>query len=217
MPSSRPSPSRRPSDPWAAAVDHLRAADPRWHPLIERIGPCRLRPRADRFGILVRAIVGQQISTKAAASINQRLLDLQGTSRHRADALLGLGEAGIRTAGLSGVKSRYVLNLAEAEATGALGLARIGRLADEAIIRRLTAIKGIGRWTAEMFLIFSLNRPDVLPIGDLGVRVGIRDHHGLAEIPPDARLAELAEPWRPYRTVAMWYLWQNINIPPEPA
>jgi DNA-3-methyladenine glycosylase II len=225
MPSKRPSPSptepapgsadgrgRRP-DPWAPAVAHLRDVDPRWAPLIDRIGPCRLRPSNDRFGILVRAIVGQQISSKAAASINRRLLDLQGAPRHLPEALLALGIDGVRNAGLSGVKASYVLNLSEAADSGRLGLSRIGRLADAEIVARLTEIRGIGPWTAEMFLIFALARPDVLSVGDLGVRVGIRDHYALGDLPGPRDCVALAEPWRPFRSVAMWYLWRGIDTP----
>jgi DNA-3-methyladenine glycosylase II len=164
--------------------------------------------------------VGQQISSKAAASINRKLLALQDSARHRPEALLGLGPDGVRGAGLSGVKASYVLNLSEAVASGRLPLARIGRLDDAEIIARLTEIKGIGPWTAEMFLIFALNRPDVLPIGDLGVRVGIRSHYGLDEMPAPRQCVELAEPWRPFRSIAMWYLWRGIDtpapLPPDP-
>ncbi len=203
-------------DPWAAAVAHLRAVDPKWAPVIDRVGPCALRPRRDRFGTLVRAIVGQQISSKAAASIDARLRALETTPLHDPARLLALGEPGLRSAGLSGVKARYVLNLADAVAEGRLPLANLGRLGDQAIVDRLTAIKGIGVWTAEMFLIFALNRPDVLPVGDLGIRSGLRDHHGLAELPPPARCVALAEPWRPFRTVAMWYLWRRLAPPKAP-
>ena len=206
--------SRLRSDPWAAAVAHLRAVDPRWDSVIERVGPCPLRPRPvrDRFGTLVRAIIGQQISSKAAASIDARLRALAGTP-HEPAALLALGEAQLRAAGLSGVKARYVLNLAEAAADGRIPLGRIGALDDEQIIARLTAVKGIGRWTAEMFLIFALNRPDVLPVDDLGIRAGLRDHYGLAELPTPRGCVPLAEPWRPYRSVAMWYLWRRRDTP----
>ena len=121
------------------------------------------------------------------------------------------GEAGLRGAGLSGVKARYVLNLAEAVADGRVPLGRIGALDDEAIVASLTSVRGIGRWTAEMFLIFALNRPDVLPLGDFGVRVGLRDHYGLPELPAPRQCIALAEPWRPYRTVAMWYLWRRLD------
>ncbi|MBX6312747.1 MAG: DNA-3-methyladenine glycosylase 2 family protein [Isosphaeraceae bacterium] len=200
-------------DRWAAAVAHLAGVDARWGPLIERIGPCWLRPRRDRFGTLVRAIIGQQISTRAAATIDARLRALTGGS-HDPARLLALDEAGLRGAGLSRVKARYVRNLAEAVLDGRVPLNRIGRLDDEAIIARLTAIQGIGRWTAEMFLIFALNRPDVLPVRDLGIRVSLRHHFGLGDLPGPMQCAALAEPWRPYRTVAMWYLWRGIDTQP---
>ena len=207
------------ADPWMPAIAHLRAVDTRWGPLIDRVGACRLRPRRDRFGTLVRAIIGQQISSKAAATIDGRVRAAAGTP-HDPERLLALGESGLRAAGLSGVKARYVLNLAEAVHEGRLPLRRIGALGDLEIVERLTAIKGIGTWTAEMFLIFALNRPDVLPIHDLGIRVGIRNHFGLAESPRPAECAALAEPWRPHRTVAMWYLWRGLDqraIPPPVA
>lgn len=199
-------------DPWANAVAHLRAADPRWHPIIERVGACKLRPRRDRFGTLVRAIIGQQISARAASTIDARLRILSGEP-HEPSALIAAGEAGLRSCGLSGVKARYVLNLSEAVLDGRLPLGRIGALDDEAVKARLTAIKGIGPWTAEMFLIFCLNRPDVLSVGDLGIRVGLRDFHGLAAHPSPRECVELAESWRPFRSIAMWYMWRVIDAP----
>lgn len=204
------------NDRWAGAVLHLRESDPRWSERIDRVGPCLLRPRRDRFGTLVRAIIGQQISARAATTIDARLRALSGDP-HDPRALIAAGEAGLRSCGLSGVKARYVLNLSEAVAAGSLPLARIGALDDEAIKARLTAVKGIGPWTAEMFLIFSLNRPDVLPVGDLGVRVGIRDFHGMAGLPTPGECVRLAEPWRPFRSIAMWYLWRSIDAPKSPA
>lgn len=199
-------------DRWAEAVTHLRGVDERWHPLIERVGPCRLKPTRDRFSILVRAIIGQQISTRAAATIDGRLRELAGDPHHPA-GLLAAGEEGLRSCGLSGVKARYVLNLAEAVSSGRVPLGRIGRLDDEAIKTRLTSVKGIGPWTAEMFMVFSLNRPDILSVGDLGVRVGLRDFHGLSDVPTPSECVRLAEPWRPYRSVAMWYLWRSLDAP----
>lgn len=199
-------------DPWASAVAHLVTADPRWAEVIDRVGPCRLRPSRDRFGTLVRSIIGQQISAKAAASIDARLRAIGGTP-HDPARLLDLGVETIRTAGLSGVKARYLVNLAEAVADGRLPLRRIGTWNNETIIERLTTVKGVGRWTAEMFLVFGLNRPDVFSVGDLGVRVGLRNHHALAEVPAPNQCEALAEPWRPYRTVAMWYLWRGLERP----
>ena len=157
-------------DLWADAVKHLSRVDPHLRTLIKRLGPCRLVPRRDRFGTLVRSIVAQQISSKAAASINLRLHELGGDP-HQPVRLLELGEQELRRVGLSASKARYVLNLAEAVASGAVPLdAFDDSWEDAAIVASLTSIKGIGVWTAEMFLIFSLNRPDVLPAHDLGLR-----------------------------------------------
>jgi DNA-3-methyladenine glycosylase II len=202
--------SRR--DPWADAVAHLRDADPGMAELIGRVGPCLLRPKAgrDRFGTLVRAIIGQQISSKAAASIDARLRALAGES-HAPGPLLGLGEAGLRSVGLSGVKARYVLNLAEAVHSGSVPVDRLHRWGDERIVESLTSVKGIGVWTAEMFLIFGLGRPDVFPVGDLGVRAALRDRLGLPEMPKPEACRPLGESWRPYRSVASWYLWRSLD------
>ncbi len=204
-------------NPWSAAVRHLRRVDPHLREIIDRIGPCRLEPKLDRFGTLVRAIIGQQISSKAAASIHNRLVEIGGEP-HRPDRLIELGEAALRGVGLSGVKARYVLNLAEAVASGAVPLDAIDdSWSDERVIEALVSIKGIGTWTAEMFLIFALNRPDVLPVGDLGVRAGLRDRHGLAELPHPRDCHALAEHWRPYRSIAIWYLWKGGDTPKPPV
>ena len=208
-------PVRKPSR-WEASEAFLRAVDERWAARVDRHGSCPLKPRKYRFATLVRAIVGQQISTAAARTIDARLRALAGTP-HRPEALLALGEAGVRSAGLSGVKARYVLNLADAVAAGRLPLQKAGRWSDDEVIARLTEVKGVGRWTAEMFLIFALNRPDVLPVGDLGVRVALRNHFELAELPGPELCRELSEPWRPHRSVAMWYLWRDLDAPkPSP-
>lgn len=201
---------RNRSDPWAEGVAHLLAVDPDWSALIDRVGPCVLRPRPDRFPLLIRAIVGQQISTKAAASIDARLRAL-GSDPHTPEALIALGEAGVKSAGTSFVKARYILNVAEAVQAGRVPLHRFGRLSDEAIIESLTSIKGVGVWTAQMFLIFVMNRPDVLPSGDLGVRVALRNRFGLEELPNPRECQALTEAWRPHRTVAMWYLWRSLD------
>jgi DNA-3-methyladenine glycosylase II len=212
--------STKSSNRWAAAVKHLRRVDPHLRAIIDRVGPCRLEPHVDRFGALVRSIVSQQISSKAAASINRRLVDLGGEP-HNPLRLIALGETRLRTVGLSSAKARYVINLAEAVAGGQLPLDQFDdSWDDEAITQSLTAIKGIGVWTAEMFLIFVLNRPDVLPTSDLGVRAGLRDRHGLAELPRPRDCDVLAEDWRPYRTIASWYIWKGTDatiVGPSPS
>ncbi len=198
---------------WAAAVRHLRKADPHLRAIIDRIGPCRLEPRADRFGTLVNSIISQQISTKAAASIRQRLIAIGGEPHHP-QRLMALGESNLRSVGLSAAKARYVLNLAEAVHSSSVPLDAIDDSWEDArIIQTLTTIKGIGVWTAEMFLIFALNRPDVLPVGDMGVRVGIKRRHGLAEVPKPKDCFALAEHWRPWRSIASWYLWKGADTP----
>jgi DNA-3-methyladenine glycosylase II len=142
-----------------------------------------LEPRTDRFGTLVNSIISQQISSKAAESIGRRLIAIGGEPHHP-QRLIALGETTLRSVGLSAAKARYVLNLAEAVHSGSVPLDAIDDSWEDArIIQALTTIKGIGVWTAEMFLIFALNRPDVLPIGEMGVRVGIKNRHGLTELP----------------------------------
>jgi len=161
----------------------------------------------------VNSIVAQQISSKAAASINLKLHALGGQP-HEPERLLGLGETGLRSVGLSAAKARYVLNLAEAVVDGSVPLnAFDDSWEDAAIVASLTSIKGIGIWTAEMFLIFSLNRTDVLPVHDLGVRAALRERHGLADLPRPSECQALAEAWRPYRTIASWYIWRNVDTP----
>jgi DNA-3-methyladenine glycosylase II len=209
-------PSPGPPDQWAAAVKHLRRVDPHLKAIIDRIGPCRLEPYPDRFSALVRSIVGQQISTKAARSIYLKLI-AKGGDPLRPESLIELGEAELRTAGLSSGKARYVLNLAVAVVSGEVPLEEFDDTwDDQTITQALTAVKGIGVWTAEMFLIFVMNRPDVFPAGDLGVRVALRDRHGLAELPAPRDCHTLAEPWRPYRAIASWYIWRGIDTP-KPA
>lgn len=202
--------ARTKHDPWAPAVAHLRSADARLASLIDRVGPCALRPRPprDRFPTLVRSIISQQISTKAAISIDARLRTVTGAD-HAPQVLLRFDEAALRTAGLSGQKAQYILNLSEAVSEGRVRLTRLHGLDDETIIEQLTSVKGIGRWTAEMFLVFALNRPDILSATDLGIRNGLRDHFGLDDAPKPAHCHTLTEPWRPYRSVAMWYLWRK--------
>ncbi|WP_435006424.1 DNA-3-methyladenine glycosylase family protein [Tundrisphaera lichenicola] len=199
-------------DPWSKGVETLRALDPRWKYIIDEIGPCRLEPRTDRFGTLVRAIVGQQISSKAASSIDRRLRMLTGEP-HTPEPILNTGEAGLRSCGLSGVKARYVLNLAKAVHEEAIPLESMHEWDDEQVISALTTVKGVGPWTAEMFLIFGLGRLDVLSVGDLGIRVGLKNFHELEVLPDASQCRLLAEPWRPFRTIAMWYLWQQIDNP----
>ncbi len=200
----------------AAAMAHLRAADPVMARLVDAVGPTALRYEPDYFVALVSAILGQQISVRAASAIRARLTARCGPEgRYSPEALLALTDDDLRASGLSRAKAAYVADLAAKVASGVVDLATIDELPDEAVIERLTQIKGIGRWTAEMFLMFSLGRPDVLPVDDLGFRAAVRRHYGHAALPRAAALRALAEPWRPYRTFATWYLWRSGSIDPR--
>lgn len=198
------------------AIEHLRASDPVMRRLIDDVGPFRLVCERDRFGMLVRSIVSQQISTSAARSIRARLEALVAPDKITPENLAALSRDELRSAGISPQKAGYLHDLAQKALDGTLRLARIGRLSDEEVIRELIQVKGIGRWTAEMFLIFHLGRPDVLPVDDYGVRAAVRNLYGLAELPDRAEVVSLAQPWRPYASIASWYLWRSLEGPKKP-
>ena len=164
----------------------------------------------------MQAIISQQLSTKAAATIGARVMGLCGGAP-TPEAIERLTDQELRLAGLSGQKTRYMRDLSRRVLDGSLALADIESLDDEAVIGALTSVKGIGRWTAEMFLIFRLQRPDVLPVGDLGIVKAVQQHYGMRRVPSPARLMKLGEQWRPYRTVACWYLWASLNNTPSQA
>jgi DNA-3-methyladenine glycosylase II len=175
-----------------------------------------VRHEPNYFAALVSAILGQQISVAAASAIRARLAARVGAERPLSpEALLALSYEDLRAVGLSHAKAVYVADLAGQVASGAVDLARIDALPDEAAIAELTRVKGIGRWTAEMFLMFSLGRPDVLPVDDLGFRAAAQRQYGLAERPTAVALRALAEPWRPYRTFGTWYLWRSNSLDPR--
>jgi DNA-3-methyladenine glycosylase II len=180
--------------------------------MIDDVGSFTLRYERDRFNLLVRSIVSQQISTIAARSIRQRLLQLVGSVGLTPDNVLRFSTDELRTVGLSRRKASYILDLATKVESGTVNLRQIGRLSDERVIEQLTQVNGIGRWTAQMFLIFSLGRPDVLPYGDLGVRAAIRGRYALGELPDKKTCQSIAEPWRPYASVASWYCWRTLDL-----
>lgn len=199
----------------AAATRHLSGSDPVMGKIVKSIGACELRPgsRGDHFTTLARAIVGQQLSTKAAETIWNRVLALHPNGKRlRPEDVLTLSASELRAAGLSNAKVAYVQDLAGRVASRELKLNRLSRLDDDEIITQLTAVKGIGRWTVEMFLIFRLGRPDVWPVGDLGIRNAVARAYSL-EATTD-NLATVSEPWRPWRSVASWYLWQTLAAAP---
>lgn len=200
------------------AMDHLRA-DPVVGALVDLHGEldheagARGRP-AEAYGALLRSIVGQQLSTKAARTIYGRLCDLYGGSAPGPEQLLETDPDTLRGVGLSRAKAGYLRSLAQHVVSGELELDRLRDLPDEDVSAQLTAVKGLGQWTADMFLIFHLGRPDVLPVGDLGIRRAAQLAYGLEEPPSAAELRELAEPWRPHRSLACLYLWRSLDNAP---
>ena len=199
----------------AGTLDHLRGADPVMANLIDRFGLVRHERHRPPFYSLMAAIVGQQISVKAAAAIMERLTGTFPEGRTVGPAALAaVPIEQLRAVGLSGAKARYMHDLAEKVASGVVDLERLPALQDEEVIAALRQIKGIGRWTAEMFLIFSLGRLDVLAVDDLGLRTGIQRAYALDHLPQAAEIRSLAEPWRPYRTIATLYLWHYLHNTP---
>ena len=198
---------------WRAATGEVARLDPALAVVIERAGPARLRTRDPDgpFGALVRAIAYQQLAGKAAAAIHGRFRALV-PGPLTPEAVLALPEEALRGAGLSGAKTASVRDLASKAASGELAIARLSRLSDDEIVARLSTVRGIGRWTAEMFLLFELRRLDVWPTGDLAVREGWRLAHGLDAPPTPAELQLLGDPLRPVRSVAAWYCWQAVHI-----
>jgi DNA-3-methyladenine glycosylase II len=195
----------------------LMRRDPILAGAIKRIGPCRMaeRQRKDHLSTLVGAIVSQQLSTKAAATIFGRFAALFPDHQiTNAAAIDNFDDATLRGVGLSGQKVGYLRDLSARIADGRLNLDELDALPDEEVIARLTAVKGFGRWTAEMFLMFRLHRPDVLPAGDLGIVNAIQRLYGLRKRPDPKRILKMGEAWRPYRSVASWYLWQTLRNEP---
>lgn len=195
---------------------HLRRRDPALGAVIRRVGRCRIEPQGDPYRSLVRSVIYQQLAGKAAAAIAGRL-----RARHRGrypgpDALLAESDAELRAVGLSRQKIASLRAIAAAFSAGELDNRRLRRMDDAAVVEAVTRVRGVGEWTAHMLLMFSLGRPDVLPVGDYGVRKGAMHLYGLDALPRPAELEALTEPWRPWRSVGSWYLWRHEAIvPPE--
>jgi DNA-3-methyladenine glycosylase II len=205
------------------SVERLAASDPVMAALIERVGEIDLATRlsrrkeerpADAYGALLRAIIGQQLSTKAARTIYLRVLDLFGGKTPAAQELLDAEVDALRGAGLSGRKVEYLQDLARHVLSGELELDRLDELGDEEAIEEIVAVRGLGRWTAEMFLIFHLERPDVLSGGDLGIRKAIQNEYDLEEMPTPQETVEIGERWSPDRSLASLYLWESLAATP---
>jgi DNA-3-methyladenine glycosylase II len=199
---------------WSAAIKHLRKVDPDLRKVIDRVGPCRIAPRGDYFNALCVAIFNQQVSGAAAKSMYGKFCSVFPRKRPTPKAaipfLRGPDEA-VRACGISRQKRVYLIDLAEHFVAGKIPVRRLAKMDDEAIIESLTAVKGIGQWSAEMFLIFVLNRPDVWPVDDLGVQEGYRRVKGLKMRPKPKELQPLGEIYRPHRTVATWYMWRGLE------
>jgi DNA-3-methyladenine glycosylase II len=222
LPASR---KRRPASPRGSvvtrpAIEHLRDADPVMRKLIDEIGadglgdPRRGRPD-DRYATLVRSIVGQQLSTIAARAIYGRLTDRYGGRPPTPEQVLADDPDELRAAaGLSHAKVKYLRSLAEHVIDGSLELDQLDQLSDEKVEEELVAVQGIGPWSAHLFLMFQLQRPDVLPVGDLGIRRAVMQRYGLDAMPSPSDVERIAEPWRPYRTLASLFLWRSLHNAP---
>jgi DNA-3-methyladenine glycosylase II len=195
------------------ALAHLRRIDERIARVIDQVGACRFTPRIEgtHFDALLSAIVYQQLSGKAASTILGRVLALYGGRYPTADELIATPDEQLRAAGLSRQKLSYLRDLARHVRDGSLPLDRVHDLDDAQIIEALTAVKGIGRWSAQMFLMFRLGRPDVLPDADLGIRKGIQRAYRMQKLPPPKKVQQLGARWSPYATYACWYLWRSLD------
>lgn len=196
------------------AIIHLKKADPVLRDIIARVGPYRIQYRDPVFETLVRSIIFQQLSGKAAGTIYSRLAAVTGEPI-APEAILALPAERMRELGLSRQKIAYITDLAARTASGEICFDACHELEDEEVLKRFTAVKGIGVWTVQMFLMFALRRPDVLPTGDLGLRAAVKRAYGYEELPPPSELLRLGEAWAPYRTVASWYLWRSLEETPD--
>jgi DNA-3-methyladenine glycosylase II len=193
------------------AILHLKKSDPVMRAIIERVGPCRMEFGEPTFHSLAEAIVYQQLNGKAAVTIFKRFADAAGDPV-TPEGILTMTEQQMRAVGLSKQKSSYLRDLAEKTKAGLLEFERLHELQDEEIIQHLTRVKGVGVWTAHMFLMFTLRRPDVLPTGDYGVQVAIKKHYRKRKLPKPRDMEKIAKPWSPYRSIACWYLWRSLDI-----
>ncbi len=193
------------------AIQHLKKADPVLAGIIERIGPLKIQYREPIFQTLVRSIVYQQLNGRAALTIYNRLVEAAKADPLTPDSILKLRPQRMRALGLSQQKLTYIRELARLTKAGQVNFELCTTLEDAGVIEHLTQVKGVGVWTAHMFLIFALRRPNVLPTGDFGVRAAIKKAYGLAEMPKPAEMERIAAAWHPYCSVASWYLWRSLD------
>jgi DNA-3-methyladenine glycosylase II len=193
------------------AVIHLKKSDPVLRSIIERVGPCRIEFGPAEFSSLAEAIVYQQLNGKAAVTIFKRFAELAGEPV-TPEGILKLSDEQLRAVGLSKQKSTYLKDLAAKTAGGLLDFSKLPDLSDDEVIQHLTQVKGIGVWTAHMFLIFSLRRPNVLPTGDYGVQMAVKKHYRKRKLPKPPEMEKIARAWEPYRSIACWYMWRSLDI-----
>jgi DNA-3-methyladenine glycosylase II len=193
------------------AINHLKKSDPVLRAIIERVGPCRMEFGEPVFHSLAEAIVYQQLNGKAAVTIFNRFAALAGEPV-TPEGILKLTPENMRAVGLSKQKSSYLFDMAERASRGELDFTRLPDLTDEEVIKHLTQVKGVGVWTAHMFLMFTLKRPNVFPTGDFGVQMAIKKHYGKRKLPKPLQMEKIARPWEPYRSIACWYLWRSLDI-----
>jgi len=193
------------------ALNHLKKCDPVLREIIERVGPYRIEYGPAEFSSLAEAIVYQQLNGKAALMIYNRFADLAGRPV-TPEGILKLSDKQMRSVGLSKQKSSYLKDLAAKTASGELDFARLPDLPAEEVIEHLTQVKGVGVWTAHMFLMFSLRRPNVLPTGDYGVQMALKKHYRKRKLPKPKDMEKIAKAWEPYRSVACWYMWRSLDI-----
>jgi DNA-3-methyladenine glycosylase II len=193
------------------AVNHLKKSDPVLRAIIERVGPCRMEYGPAEFPSLAEAIVYQQLNGKAAVTIFKRFAAIAGDPL-TPEGILKLTDEQLRAVGLSKQKSSYLKDLAAKTAAGLLDFSQLPELSDEDVIKHLTQVKGIGVWTAHMFLMFSLRRPNVLPTGDYGVQMAVKKHYKKRKLPKPKDMEKIARAWEPYRSVACWYMWRSLDI-----
>jgi DNA-3-methyladenine glycosylase II len=193
------------------AILHLKKSDPILREIIERVGAYRIEYGPPEFHSLAEAIVYQQLHGKAAATIFKRFAALAGEPL-MPEGILKLSDAQLRSVGLSKQKSSYLKDLAAKTAAGLLDFSKLNEMGDDDVIKHLTQVKGIGEWTAQMFLMFMLKRPDVLPTGDYGVQAAMKKHYRKRKMPKPKDMEKIARAWAPYRSVACWYLWRSLDI-----
>lgn len=193
------------------AIDHLKKSDPVLAAIIEKIGPCRMQFGQPTFHTLAESILYQQLNGRAAATIFNRFTAAAGDPLTPA-GILKLSDAQMRAVGLSKQKTSYLRDLSEKTNAGLLEFERLPNLSEQEVIDHLTQVKGIGIWTAHMFLMFTLRRPDILPTGDYGVQAAMKKHYGKRKWPKPAVMEKIAKPWIPYRSIACWYLWQSLDV-----